>query len=408
MMRASFILILLLLVIPRTTHAILPPEMIYAVGSQVLQLFSVVAVVIGLFISSLYYWGNYGLIFLKKRIRILFVCLTIILMGVFIWLYNYQLQVCLTEVELVRQDVNHVPEGMISKLCGSSDKELQPEFRFYSDTITLYGQFNAEPFFLILTVDRQQDDVRKFTQSVSAEGYIDGQTISLQDITKTNSINVTPASFLRQFNKEQSADLLNRYTYTGKLDIAGVLLYFSIQETDGDFITHLDPANVQHFNAATALVTFGADRLDVQAVTKTVFADDYRKYVLFKDGQETKVTAHKFLLWDENNNFYLLDHTVVELYVLQKPSYSLALHKNVQADYTKKSHQMELIPLRDAKGSEYWQLHIPAFGDAKIQTHSIRTVSEKPNLATVLVEGEIVSETNRQSIKGILQITSNI
>lgn len=425
--RYTLITLCLVVCVPRLTYALLPPDVIFNVGSQFVQMFSVVALVVTGLVTSIVIVGRQWFFLSLQHAWKIFVGGFLIVMVAVGYIYYDQQQTVsgasteqLTQLKALNSALRseleqRVPIEEYQRLLSAyeASSEYIPGFdpqssssqsvsraHFTSDTITLYTDQLDEPFVLEIDLNRREDISGLYSQYTFLNGSWMGEAFSDYQLVYGSSTLPRPNDFMPVFNRTRAYDLSTRDSYDFELVVQGEIMSVSIHDIEGDFLTRNHPAYTRYQSAATALVKYRGQSFTAQALVESAYSDDYTKYIFFPEYSEVDATTHQFILWDDEGNLYMIDKSEVRSNTPAYPSHNWLLYKNARTGALKKSFSLEL----DSEGDQYI-IEIYDFDQARIRLTQTTDFKNNDNeRIRALVSGTIIDNSGVRTVSGVLHL----
>lgn len=429
---ANLILLLIfVLLIPKSAHALLPPDMIFSVGSSVVQFFSIAALVVGGVFSSIVYTGRRWLALSDKKVWFVIGSFLTIVMVAIAVAYGLEIkkqqESYLEQISLLEsinlnlehkidqsvslEDYNFLlemlsqenplplPETFIST---SSDSENK---RFFSDTITLYGGATSSPFILEVDFNRIERAHGLFSHYTFLNGYHNEIFFTDYDALYSTSTGLVVNRYIKNVQKQLASDLSPRDSYRVKVMLNGEPMEIEVSGLGGDFITRNQPTYTQYQSVGKAEVKYQGRTFIAQALLESSLSSDYSKQIFFPGYKDVDVITHQFVLWDEAENFYLIDDSNVRSDTPEYPSHTWLLYKNNQANEVKKSFESQIETNTDSEGRIRWRVTAPEFNDAVFTLTSLVPFKQKGDeRIRAIVSGAVTDEDGTRKVGGVLHL----
>ena len=427
-------LVVLVWSLPQLAYAILPPDMIFSVGSQIAQFFSFITLVVGgvltsvlLMIRRFIPFSGIGIL---KLVGLIFGVVILIITIIYFVDKNKQITTYKEKVSELEEENKLLQANLDESVsfseyqrllsilsendqilddydfATSSDNELNIKNKnFYSDTFTLYSNELEEPFILEIDFNRMEKAPGLFTHYTFLNGIWEGVRFADYDSLLKTSSEVQPNEFVENFVRTNSPDLLNREQFEMEVKVKGEPLWFSVERLEGDFITRNYPAYIQYDSVSVAKVKYKGKEFTANVLVEGVYSNDYSKYIFFPEYNEVEAVSHQFILWDEQNNFYMIDNSDVSSDTKAYTSHNWLLYKNKQSKILKKSFESKINTLLDDSGNKSWEVSILDFDKATIKLSDISNFKQgEDNRDRLLVSGTIKDDKGERSIGGILHV----
>lgn len=379
------LLMLLLIAVPHPAEAIVPPDLLFSLGSQFTQFISLIAITaVSIFTAIAVVFRQTLFVFRGHIWPVISALLGITLLatiGYSVWSIQ-QLD------QEYRTDINDIIANASSTTA----------HHYYNDSITLWQTTtDAIPRAIMLDLNRKEVRSGMFEHfyylSILGDRDLDDYTYQLAATSST-----VADDFLRSYSRTPASDLSVRDTITGTIEIEGDPLRFVINEPEADFLTKHTDLYTRYHSATTATVSYRGETYTTFALAESAFSNDYRHYVYFPGLDRLHATTYQFILWDERGNFYLLDDTTVHTPNPAYPSHTWVLHKQADTGYSKKAFRASVV--RDTP--ETWTVKLPDIASSSIRmTTRQEHYNRRIDRSHIQLEGTITDNTGTRSISGI-------
>ena len=396
----------LIFFLPKSAEAVLPPDLVVSVGSQMAGFFAFFVVIIGSLFASLgiLYVGFYQKI-KKYSVHVAFLALFIALV---VFSVLYQLKINSLSLEITRLTSQEITEKPI--IINNEEEVDVPDItpdksctscQFYSDSVSLFIPDEKSPFILELDLNRRQEPNGIFTHYYFLNGFYKNEITDKYVQFEFGSYDLTPTSYLVDFKRESPSDFSVRDYYSGVVKMTETNeVSFSITDIKGDFITRNRPEYTQFQSTGKALVKIGNETKEAFALVETLHSNDYEKRIFFPRLSSVVSLTHQFVLWDEFGNFYMIDNSEVFSDTPEYPSHSWLLYKSKDGE-TKKGFSVMVAEIEDGE----WLVSLPELNNASLRLYG--EVTYKPDVngrKRVYVTGVISDIYGTRKISGLLKL----
>lgn len=241
----------------------------------------------------------------------------------------------------------------------------QASFRqFYRDNITIVSPTSAdEQLVLKLELNRQQAGPEKFVHYYDVRLFKGNQFSSASTQFTSSSPDISGQEFLRSAKNSGFEDLSTRETYTAEFKVGENEISLAIADLNGDFITHNSIDYTRYNSVGEASLTINSQRFDnYHATLEKAYSADYQTYIFFDGYRDMSSTTHKFALFDELGEYYLLDKTTTDRFNPAYTDHTWVLNKDPNGN-TFKAFDAELEYNEKGRSSFEWDLIFPDTGD---------------------------------------------
>lgn len=288
---------------PLVASAVLPPDVIFSVGSQLTQVFAAVVVfVTGSLVAVLPFVRGF---FSGARARAILLVLGGILLALGAGIY-------------LARNIHRTPTAPTG--TGTAESATSSRHHFFSDRFVLAGERKDKSMILIdLIINRKEREEGGFTHYYLLN-LIDGTSSGkFMEQREMKDPAILPNLILDGFLRAVAPDHSSRESFSLSFNRAGKHYEVTTSVFSADFITKNEPEYTLYASAGTSSVTVGDEIIPLHAYYERVYSEDYRPTIFF-DGSETLPSrTTQLILWDDAGNFYLVDRSEVLAY---SPSYA--------------------------------------------------------------------------------------
>ena len=381
----------LFLSMPKITLAVLPPDLVVSVGSQIAGFFSLaVAVIVSLFASlSVLYIGWYE----KSKKYSVPIAFLILLVALVVSNAYYWFQ--LSQIETT--DIPEYP----SFTMATSSQDCQ-SCAFYSDSVTLFVPDEAKPLVVELDMSRRQETDGTFVHYSFLNGLLNNQSLDRYTQFTVNDYALQANDFIRSIERTEPADGSVRDVYSGTIEtLNGEQLIFITDALSGDFVTRNTPEYTQFQSVAQANITYAEESATAYVLVENLQSNNYRPKIFFPGMDTLQSLTHQFVLWDEMGSFYMIDDSKVFSDTPAYPAHSWLLYKNEADGTTKKGFTTEI----EQTASDQWRVTVPDFSNGVLELAVLREYKTEANGRTrYVVTGTIADDNGVRSVSGLLRV----
>lgn len=412
---------------PTVVEAVLPPDLIVSVGSQLVQFAAIFGILGASLVSTLVLFYR-QVIALTIRFRYSLAIVGSVGILSLISLYVIEQQTILLANQAVQLEQAERSIGYLSQTLASSSslKQLEdylaycntygdrvkaapvspcvPGKKFVSDTVTIYAKTPTGPLVIELDANRLEKVPGVYSQYYFLNAYIDGAShADYQESLATTSV-IIPKGFLAAFTRTPAPDLSTRAAYTIVLSIAGEMYTITIGNVTGDFITRDTPDYTRFQSVATATVVVGGIRYPANALVEAIHSDEYATKIFFPERESASIKTHQFILWDDQDTFYLFDDSKIDRFIDNYRAHTWLLYKNALNQTLKKSFTGSFDGSLTPAGTQQWNLSFPDFSAATVKLVTTHQFKTEPGRARAVVSGTISDTAGTRTITGILHL----
>jgi len=232
--------------------------------------------------------------------------------------------------------------------------------KFFQDTLIIASEdiSDVDRFVLEVELNRKEVSVGKFVHFYTANLFQHGERKQSKTNFYADSETLEPNAFLLSFENAIFDDLSTRETYAFSLAIDEEQVRVVLDDLNGDFITKNNLAYTRYLSAGTGTLFLGDKSIRVNAALEKIYSNDHGQYLYFPGVNELESTTHRFLVWDEENNFYLLDMSTVREDNPYYRAHTWVLYKNATQEYSQKFFSAKL-DFQDRGATKAWDIYIP-------------------------------------------------
>ncbi len=312
--------------LPQPTFAVLPPDVLFSLGSQVGQAWAFVgAIVLGTFASIT---PMISQLFHNTRMRWLFLfCATLTILA--LWSYGL-LHVFRPQTPIVY----YYPTPTTATTTPGT--QTTSGHQFYSDRFMFVGhKTNGEPLVLEIFANRVEQPHGSFLHyyllsTINAENTSKGYESQLSP-----EPSVLPTLLFTTFARQVAPDHSSRERFNFSFTRNGVTYSMKTSELQGDFLVKNEPENTEYISVGDATVQSSHDTISGKVLYQRIYSTDSRPTIFFEGFNELKSDATQIVLWDEVGTFYLLDKSRVTEESPHYSSHLWALRRNLSASSRK-------------------------------------------------------------------------
>ena len=418
---------LVILLLPKVTLAILPPDLIVSIGSQFIQLIAIIGFFSAALLSTiLLFYRQFLQIVYRFRYSILIILPAILLtIGAHFAINKIQTQSnnTLQIIKAADEKINRLQQVVSNSyslkqlqdyvsncdqatgtIAISLQSSCTPGHLFLSDTITVFGQTPTGQIVIEIDANRLEKVAGVFSQYFFLNAFIDGvdHTDYVNIIATTSKIQTS--GFLKEFTKVSAKDQSTRAAFSITVEIARKTYTIEIPEVTGDFITRDTPDYTRIQSPAEATITVDAVSYKANALVEAVYSDDYTKKIFFPDRDNQKVTTSQFVLWDSLENFYLFDDTKTDSFAPQYAPHTWLLYKEAENKILKKAFTGSYKQTVAVLGSREWTINFSEFNGAQVSLTELATFKDTGGRSRFLVSGTVVDAQGSRNIDGVVHV----
>jgi hypothetical protein len=362
---------------PNIASAVLPPDLLFSIGSQFAAIIGALGVIIAGIIGAAISSARESVVWLALHRKI---AITGALMLVF---------ALITTVFIWMRDEQTPP------VTPNAGGEIG-EYRYFSDRFVVSGDApDGRPFLFDVSLNRK---------GIPEGGFIHYYLVSALDgdrRTKTGAQEdkeyhtVDPQLFLQGFSRSVAADRSTRESYKFTLPLFDEKYIFSTGEFIGDFIEKNEPEYTLYISIATATVSRGKETFAARVMHERVYSSDFRPTIFFAGEESLSSESIQLILWDKDGNFYLIDRSLVETPSPAYTSHFWALLKKADG-FGKKAFFGEATFKKT--GATTFHSEVPDFFGASLELSLLHEFEE--NSDEGYVTGKVTDERGTRTLSG--------
>lgn len=305
--------IISLLLMPFVSSAVLPPDLLFSVGSSFAQWLSVLAAVFaGIVASTLPFARSAAEGFRASRGKILLALGVGCAVALVIALVALPEQTSPPPIILATS----TPSGIVSR-------------EFFADDIVLvapespFGRFAVD-----LSLNRKQEPDGTFVHYYYADLLLGTTTFGRYDSAQLPHAALAPVGAVAEIVRDRSADLSARATIAGTLQFGPHTVMFATDELNGDFLIKDLPEYMKHGSAGRVRLEVDGTEFDGFVYAAHISSTDFAPTIFFPGYNTMHANARQFMFWDAEGNFFLADRTDVREEIPAYPSHQWTLFRS--------------------------------------------------------------------------------
>jgi hypothetical protein len=352
---------------------------------------------------------------LYKIIGSLFVIVVTSILGVFLLQELANKKIYLGQIEALNEQVKEATR-VVSTVSTSTNayatstnsddawEKLDDARRlFMSDTIFLYGNNAGSPFYLEIDLNRRQVPNGTFMHYYYTIGSFDDLDKHDYDLIYSSSTVPVSTKSVQSLILLPFSDLSTRQEYQGAIKFDETLITFMALNLQGDFMTRNSPTYTRHQSVGDGVVTYNDKKIPVHVLAEGIHSSDFNKSIFFEGSDEIVSETRQFVLWDNEENFYMIDQSNVVSDIPEYPSHTWLLYKNHKSNYTKKGFTSNITSQSVLGRPETeWLITAPDFNDATIKLSLLKYIDDGDSQTRMraLVSGTVTDSNGQREING--------
>lgn len=295
-MKIFFSLIILVLFFPRSAQAVLPPDFIFSIGSQLTQILAAIGVFfIGAVMGILPFIRRFGEVIRSRKVMLISVgatlsfCALLVLIG-------------------IRTGYFHQGPKIITPV----DNTSITGYRFFSDRFVIAGEPDDEgPLLFDLIINRKESLQGGFDHYYLGNIIAYGKNGKFYKEKLSTNEDIIPDLLFSSFKKVEATDHSSRYKYFFTFSLLGRDYEVVTDEFTSDFIMKNDIDYTEYTSTGNAKVNIDGKISSAHIMHQGIYSNDYRPKVFFDSGKEIHSKTIQLILWDEEGTFLLVDKSNV-------------------------------------------------------------------------------------------------
>lgn len=378
------LLVLGFIFFPRASQAVVPPDFIFNIGSQIAQAFSVVIVFLSAVFVTMYQFLKVKIASLKHQKAFWIISITLIVVG------SFSAAVFYTAHE---QKVNYNKWLQWFQQAGQKDKTQKKDY-FYDRIIVLGKDKDKQNFSLVFEGSRQEIKEHLFGHTYSVSILYKNKLYKDFSVFNGAGSAIQANQFVTAFSNTSTKQLPTE-TYRFSFRIKDKDFNVDLHDLESDFLVKNSLDYMRYVSVGAADVYIDGDVVGAKTMVDKVLSNDSSIPTL--EGYDPRYTSHSLALWDEQGNFYHIDTSKVFSENIPYASHTWILHKDVKGT-AKKVYNATLDFNQDKKS--VWNFVIPELDGAKIRVESTQFIKEGKNLFSTLVQGTVSDTSGERTISG--------
>lgn len=293
-------------------------------------------------------------------------------------------------------DIQECPDGTTPTPVSPEADESK---NFAYDRIIINGTDNLnENFFVILQLSRILNESNTYDHQYTAYYSYMGDSGVKWHTYKSNSIDVAKGGFLTSYSREQFPDFSTRETIDIGINLEDFAANIEISDINGDFIVKNQPDYTRYISSSTADVKLSGNSFQTKAEVNTIYSNDSSTSIFFEGRDELVSQTHSITLWDNEDNFYLVDTTNVENRGLPYTSHQWAIHKDASQDASFKAFAVDIDFDQTNKVGQRWDITIQDIKNTEIQIEATEFLTKEKERG--LVKGIVTDVYGQREVYG--------
>jgi hypothetical protein len=279
-------------------------------------------------------------------------------------------------------------------LCSNNEHK-----NFYYHRLVLFGEDELKkPFVIKFQLSKKQISHNEYEHTYTTTLYIDGKTHEDYDFFKNSSTDTLAHKLFDKFTLTREGGQTTKEDYQFIANLGGKKYTVSIAGINGDFVIKDTNDYVRIMSQGYATLSFDNKTFTTQALVDKIISNDYTKSIFFEGRENLSHVTHSIAIWDQNNEFYLIDFTKTNSPELPYESHKWVIHKNREG-FSTKIFDGNLNFQVDAKGMPAnWIFDLPELDNSQITLSTKEFFEGKDDMG--IIEGTIKSGVTSKRVKG--------
>jgi hypothetical protein len=373
------------LVLFQTAQAVIPPDFIFNIGSQIVQVFSVVVVFLSTIFVTVYQFVKIKLKNLKvsKLFWVSSVIVILLIAGLSVEIYS-----------LYRKNSVYA-DWVRSEQLRAANSTVGENNYFYDRIIVSALDGEKKQFLLTLEAARSQSGKSSYLHGYTATVLYEGQEYTSGDTFEAAVNSIQPHQLVTEYNW-QSPNQLPVESGNISFKIQDKVISVSLTDLNGDFLVKNKLNYFRYVSAGKAHIIFDGLAMDGHVMVDKVLSNDKRVPTL--DGYSPKRTTHSIALWNEEGQFFHFDLSdVVEKNDLYQ-SHQWILFKNGSSGGAQKFYKATL-KFASSGVKPKWNITVPQMNSAEFAFEADQVMANSDGFVSE-VSGYMVKDNVRQAVHG--------
>ena len=265
---------------------------------------------------------------------------------------------------------------------------------FYHDSLIIFGQdTNKKDYAIILELGRYQSMPFMFDHIYSIKIVNDDNLYNETEFSQIMGHEIMPIGFFKKFvNNNDHKRLIENYSFS--LEANKKIFQLDLTNLNSDFIINNSLADLTYLNVGTDNLKIDGNNNEINYIlTKNLSIDSSKALA----GNNVKYKSNCIWLWDDANNFYLIDVSQVNTKNDVYNSHKWAICKNNQTNLMKKI--VGNIELNAENDKPNINVLIPGFNNATFNLQ--KTKEPQKGSKYCLIKGQIKDESDERNVRGV-------
>jgi hypothetical protein len=258
------------------------------------------------------------------------------------------------------------------------------------ETPWAYAGNNTRYFYSRIIIIGQNEDKQTVTLKLQFVRMQVGQNlydhnyyayVTYNDVVKTDTsafkdaeTKIVAKGFLDK--ADSTVNNMAQETYSFVMNVNGQAISVEIDDLNSDFIVKNTLDMTRYVSAGKAKVKIANQIFYANAMVDNTYSYDIAKQANTSNLKDVKYTTHSIIMWDQKNNFYLVDVSDVATQNPLYDSHKWLLFKDAETGFVKKSDNCVLNMFSKNGLPDRWTIDIPDINHSKLELKAVNTYGE--------------------------------
>ncbi len=369
---------------PRQSQAVVPPDFIFNIGSQIAQAFSVVVVFLSAIFVTAYQFLKVKFVTLKVNKAFWIISITTIIIGSFAFAVFYTAH---------EQKVNY--NKWLGWFQQAGQKSSSENKNYFYDRLIVSGKdTDGEQFAMVFEGSRQELKEHLYGHTYSVSILYKNKVYKDFSVFNGALPSIQANQFVKNFSSTITPEVSNE-TYHFVFDLKDKIFTFDIKNLASDFLVKNTLEYLRYVSSGTVEINVGGVSSTLPIMVDKVLSDNGSVPTL--QGYDPRYTSHSLVVWDERGRFYHIDISKVLSENIPYASHTWVLYKN-PSGITQKSFNAQL----DFTGGKVpqWKINLPDIENSSIQVQGSKFIKEGINEFSTVIEGVLRDKEGGHKVTG--------
>lgn len=304
--------LILFFLCPVHAFAVLPPDIIFSIGTQLWQIaVGVGALVVGSITALFPFFKSASQSLPRMRVTILSVGLSLVFCGL-----GYLIFIAATS-----RDTPRVVTVQTATSTG---------YEYHGNRFVFLGKkANGENILINIDMNRKELSGGLFAHYYIGDVQNGAESLEISVMRDATTREVLPDLFFSQFVRILPNDHSAREAYTLSFAMGGHAYTIETDMITGDYLIKNEPEYTKYIGVGTARGVVDGESVVFHAMMERIYSTDYRPTIFFDPEGKIQSETVQLVLWDVGGNFYLVDKSDVPGGVTGYATHFWGLQKDV-------------------------------------------------------------------------------